>query len=143
MIGKRFRSLPFIFANDNYTLRPKYRKKKLFAQLKLDVREIISTLCRYKGVEIIEGAVCADHVHICVSIPPKLSVSNFMGYLKGKSTLMIYDRHPEQQSKWNKAFWARGYYVATVGNVTEDAIKKYIRDQSEESRKEESEGAAF
>lgn len=122
---------------------PKYRKKKLFGQLKLDVREIISTLCRYKGVEIIEGAVCADHVHICVSIPPKLSVSNFMGYLKGKSTLMIYDRHPEQQSKWNKAFWARGYYVATVGNVTEDAIKKYIRDQSEESRKEESEGAAF
>ena len=122
---------------------PKYRKKKLFGQLKLDVREIISTLCRYKGVEIIEGAVCADHVHICVSIPPKLSVSNFMEYLKGKSTLMIYDRHPEQQSKWNKAFWARGYYVATVGNVTEDAIKKYIRDQSEESRKEESEGAAF
>ena len=122
---------------------PKYRKKKLFGQLKLDVREIISTLCRYKGVEIIEGAVCADHVHICVSIPPKLSVSNFMGYLKGKSTLMIYDRHPEQQSKWNKAFWARGCYVATVGNVTEDAIKKYIRDQSEESRKEESEGAAF
>ncbi len=64
-------------------------------------------------------------------------------YLKGKSTLMIYDRHPERQSKWNKAFWARGYYVATVGNVTEDAIKKYIQEESEESRKEESEGAAF
>ena len=77
------------------------------------------------------------------SIPPKISISNFMGYLKGKSTLMIYDRHPEQQSKWNKAFWARGYYVATVGNVTEDAIKKYIREQSEESQKEDSEGAAF
>ena len=122
---------------------PKYRKKKLFGQLRLDVREILGTLCKYKGVEIIEGAVCADHVHICVSIPPKISVSNFMGYLKGKSTLMIYDRHPEQQSKWNKAFWARGYYVATVGNVTEDAIKKYIQEQSEESRKEESEGAAF
>lgn len=88
---------------------PKYRKKKLFGQLKCDVREILSTLCKYKGVEIIEGAVCADHVHMCVSIPPKLSVSSFMGYLKGKSTLMIYDRHPEQQSKWNKAFWARGY----------------------------------
>ena len=122
---------------------PKYRKNKLFGQLRLDVREIIGTLCKYKGVEIIEGAVCADHVHICVSIPPKISVSNFMGYLKGKSTLMIYDRHPEQQSKWNKAFWARGYYVSTVGNVTEDAIKKYIQEQSEESRKEESEGAAF
>ena len=91
---------------------PKYRKKKLFGQLKCDVREILSTLCKYKGVEIIEGAVCADHVHMCVSIPPKISVSSFMGYLKGKSTLMIYDRHPEQQSKWNKAFWARGYYVA-------------------------------
>lgn len=122
---------------------PKYRKKKLFGQLKLNVREILATLCRYKGVEIIEGAVCADHVHMCVSIPPKISVSNFMGYLKGKSTLMIYDRHPEQQSKWNKAFWAREYYVITVGNVTEDAIKKYIQEQSEESRKEESEGAAF
>jgi len=66
-----------------------------------------------------------------------------MGYLKGKSTLMIYDRHPDEQSKWNKAFWARGYYVATVGNVTKDAIKKYIREQLEESRKEESEGVAF
>ena len=95
----------------------------MFGQLRLDVREILGTLCKYKGVEIIEGAVCADHVHMCVSIPPKISISNFMGYLKGKSTLMIYDRHPEQQSKWNKAFWARGYYVATVGNVTEDAIK--------------------
>lgn len=72
-----------------------------------------------------------------------MSVLSFMGYLKGKSTLMIYGRHPEQQSKWNKAFWARGYYVATVGNLTEDAIKKYIQEQSEESRKGESEGAAF
>ena len=114
---------------------PKYRKKNLFGQLKVDVREILSTLCKYKGVEVVEGAVCADHVHMCVSIPPKISISNFKGYLKGKSTLMIYDRHPEQQSKWNKAFWARGYYVAMVGNVTEDAIKKYIQEQSVESRK--------
>ena len=120
-----------------------YRRKIIYNQIKNDIRDILKQLCSYKGVEIIEGAVCADHVHICVSIPPKISVSNFMGYLKGKSTLMIYDRHPEQQSKWTKAFWARGYYVATVGNVTEDAIKKYIQEQSEESRKEESEGAAF
>ncbi len=77
----------------------------------------------------------ADHVHMCVSIPFKINISNFMGYLKGKNTLMIYDRHPEQQGKWNKAFWARGYYVATVRNVTEDAIKKYIQEQSEESRR--------
>ena len=122
---------------------PKYRKKQLYGRIKEDVREIISTLCKYKDVEIVEGAVCPDHVHICVSIPPKLSVSSFMGYLKGKSTLMIYDRHPELQSKWSKAFWARGYYVATVGNITEAAIKKYIQEQSEESRKEDSEGASF
>ena len=122
---------------------PKYRKKKLYGQVKRDVREILSTLCKWKDVEIIDGAVCVDHVHLSVSIPPKLSISSFMGYLKGKSTLMIYDRHPELQSKWNKSFWARRYYVATIGNITEDAIKKYIQEQSEESRREDSEGAAF
>ena len=122
---------------------PKYRKKSLYGQVRTDVREIIQTLCRYKGVEIIEGAVCIDHVHLCVSILPKMSISTFMGQLKGKSTLMIYDRHPNLQNKWNKAFWARGYYVATVGNLTEEAVKKYIAEQSEESRKEDSEGAAF
>jgi len=122
---------------------PKYRKKKLYEQVKRDVREILTILCKWKGVEIIDGAVCVDHVHLSVSIPPKMSISSFMGYLKGKSTLMIYDRHPELQNKWNKAFWARGYYVATIGNITEDAIKKYIQEQSEESRREDSDGAAF
>ena len=122
---------------------PKYRKKQLYGRLREDVRDVIKTLCQYKGVEIVEGAVCVDHVHLCVCIPPKMSVSSFMGYLKGKSTLMIYDKHPELQSKWSKAFWARGYYVANVGNLTEEAIKKYIQEQSEESRKEDSEGAAF
>lgn len=116
---------------------PKYRKKVLYGKMREDVREIIKTLCNYKKVEIISGAVCIDHVHLCVSIPPKMRVSEFMGYLKGKSTLMIYDRHPNLQNKWDKAFWARGYYVATVGNVTESAIKKYIAEQSEESRKED------
>ena len=116
---------------------PKYRKKVLYGQLRKDVREIIMTLCKYKNVEIVSGAVCEDHVHLCVSIPPKISISMFMGYLKGKSTLMIYDRHPQLQSKWDKAFWARGYYVATIGNATEEAIKKYIAEQSEESRKED------
>ncbi len=105
---------------------PKYRKKQLYGNVRTDVREIITTLCQYKGIEIVEEAVCSDHVHLCVSIPPKMSISSFVGYLKGKSTLMMYDRHPELQSKWNKAFWARGYYVATVGNITEEAIKKYI-----------------
>ena len=110
---------------------PKYRKKVLYGKLKVDVKEILSTLCRYRGVEIISGAVCSDHVHLSVSIPPKMSISSFMGYLKGKSTLMIYDKYPKLQSKWDKAFWARGYYVATIGNVTEEAIKKYIEEQSE------------
>ena len=122
---------------------PKYRKKQLYGRLREDVREVISKLCKYKNVEIIEGAVCPDHVHLCVSIPPKLSVSQFMGYLKGKSALMIYDKHPELGSKYNKSFWARGYYVATIGNITEEAIKKYIQEQSEESRKEDNPGAAF
>ena len=122
---------------------PKYRKKQLYGRLKEDVREVISVLCKYKDVEIVEGAVCPDHVHLCVCIPPKLSVSQFMGYLKGKSALMIFDKHPELGSKFNKSFWARGYYVATVGNITEDAIKKYIQEQSEESRKEDNRGAAL
>ena len=122
---------------------PKYRKKILYGRLRQDVHDVIKALCAYKNVEIVEGAVCIDHVHLCVSIPPKMSVSSFMGYLKGKSALMIYDKHPEISSKWNKSFWARGYYVATVGNVTEDAIKRYIREQTEESQKEESEGAAL
>ena len=121
---------------------PKYRKKVLYGQVKADVREIIKTLCRYKSVEIIDGAVCEDHVHLSVAIPPKHSISNFMRYLKRKSTLMIYDRHPYLQSKWDKAFWAR-YYVSTIGNITEEAIKKYIREQAEESRKEGSRSTAL
>ena len=109
----------------------------MYGRVKDDVREIIRTLCGYKKVEIVEGAVCADHVHLCVSIPPKLSVSDFMGYLKGKSALMIFDKHPEMGTKWDRSFWARGYYVATVGNVDEEAVRNYIRLQQEESYKEE------
>ena len=122
---------------------PKYRKKQLYGQLKADVREIIITLCEYKKVEIIAGAVCEDHIHLSVAIPPKISISNFMGYSKGKSTLMLYDRHPELQSKWNKAFWARGYYVETIVNITDEAVQKYIREQAEESRREDSRGTAL
>lgn len=116
---------------------PKYRRKVLLGQLKADVREIIKKLCEYKNVEIIDGAVCSDHVHLSVSLPPKISVSDFVGYLKGKSALMIFDKHPEMTSKWTKSFWARGYYVSTIGNVTEEAIKKYIHEQEEEAKKEE------
>ena len=122
---------------------PKYRKKILYGKILYDVREILETLCKYKQVDIIAGAVCIDHVHLSVAIPPKLSVSQFMGYLKGKSTLMIYDRHPELQSKWNKAFGARGYYVETIGNITDEAVQKYIKEQAEESRKEDSRGTAL
>ena len=115
---------------------PKYRRKVLYGKIRADVREIIRILCKYKKVEIIEGAVCKDHVHLCLSIPPKMSVSDFMGYLKGKSALMIFDRHPELGEKWNREFWARGYYVSTIGNVNEETVKKYIREQEEESYKE-------
>ena len=101
----------------------------MYGKLKNDVREIISILCKYKDVQIIDGAVCEDHIHLSVAIPPKISISSFMGYLKGKSTLMLYDRHPELQSKRDKSFWARGYYVSTIGNITENAIKKYIQEQ--------------
>ena len=114
---------------------PKYRKKRLYGAVRAYIRDIINTLCHYKGVEIIDGAVCIDHVHLCVSIPPKMSVSVFMGYLKGKSALMIFDRHPELQSKWNKAFWARGYYVSTVGNVTEEAKNGIFKNKAKSLRK--------
>ena len=118
---------------------PKYRRRVMYGKLKGDVREIIKKLCGYKKVEIIEGAVCSDYVHICVAIPTKLSVSDFVGYLKGKSALMIFDKHLELGSKWDRTFWARGYYVSTVGNITEDAIKKYIQEQKEDDERREKE----
>ena len=116
---------------------PKYRKKKLYGVVRDDVREIIRTLCKYKKVEIIAGAVCVDHVHLCVRIPPKLSISDFVGYLKGKSALMVFDKHPEMGNKWDRSFWARGYYVTTIGNVNEATVKEYIRRQTEESMNED------
>jgi putative transposase len=116
---------------------PKYRRKTMFGKVKEDMREILRTLCKYKKVEIVEGAVSADHVHMCLSIPPKMSVSSFMGYLKGKSALMIFDMHPEMGNKWNREFWARGYYVSTIGYANEETIKNYIKRQQEESYKED------
>jgi putative transposase len=109
---------------------PKYRRKVMYGQLRHDIKEIIKKLCEYKKVEIVEGSVCADHIHLCVKIPPKLSISEFMGYLKGKSALMIFDRHPEYRRKGNRHFWAKGYYVNTVGK-NEEEIRKYIKNQSE------------
>lgn len=92
-----------------------------------------------KEVTIIAAATQSDHVHMLVSIPPKLSVSEFMGYLKGKSTLMLYDRHPELVQKgMRRNFWARGYYVTTVGNVNEETVRAYIKDQEETDKLEDS-----
>jgi putative transposase len=116
---------------------PKYRRKALYGKVRREIREILKTLCSYKKVEVVEGAVCVDHIHMCVNIPPKLSVSEFVGYLKGKSALMIFDKHPDMGSKFDRHFWARGYYVATVGSVTEDAVRKYIEEQQEEDRRED------
>lgn len=108
---------------------PKYRRKMIYNQYREDVREIIKKLCSYKGVEILGGNVMSDHVHILVSIPPKMSVSSFMGYLKGKSALMMFDRHANLKYKFgNRHFWSEGYYVSTVG-LNEAVIKKYIQDQ--------------
>ena len=111
---------------------PKYRKKVLYGKVRDDVREIISTLCKYKNVEIIAGAVCIDHIHLSVAIPPKISISNFMGYLKGKSTLMIFERHANLKYKYgNRHFWCRGYYVDTVGKNAKK-IQEYIQNQLKE-----------
>ena len=108
---------------------PKYRRKMIYNQYREDVREIIKQLCSYKGVEILGGNVMSDHVHVLVSIPPKMSVSSFMGYLKGKSALMMFDRHANLKYKFgNRHFWSEGYYVSTVG-LNEAVIKKYIQDQ--------------
>lgn len=107
----------------------------MYGTTKKDMVEIIKKLCEMKQVELIDGRVCVDHIHMYVSIPPKLSVSEFMSYLKGKSALMIFDRHPEFGTKYgNRHFWARGYYVSTVGNVNEETIRKYIQEQEENDK---------
>ena len=108
---------------------PKHRRKIIYNQLKVDIRNILKQLCSYKGVEIIEGHLMPDHVHMLVSIPLKYSVPSFMGYLKGKSALMIFDKHANLKYKFgNRHFWSEGYYVSTVG-LNEATIKKYIQDQ--------------
>ena len=104
----------------------------IYNQLREDIGEILRTLCRYKGVEIIKGHLMSDHVHMLVMIPPKLSVSSFMGYLKGKSVLMIFDRHANLKYRYgNRKFWCRGYYVDTVGR-NQKKIENYIRQQLQE-----------
>ena len=108
---------------------PKYRRKIIYNQYRKDLQEMIRTLCKYKGVEIIEGDRMPDHVHLLLSIPPKTSVASFMGYLKGKSALMLFDKHANLKYKFgNRHFCAERYYVSTVG-LNESTIKKYIQEQ--------------
>lgn len=100
--------------------------------MKKDIAEVLKKLCGMKGVELIEGSVCKDHMHMYVAIPPKVNVSEYMAYLKGKSALMIFDRYPEYRRRWgDRHFGARRYYVGTVGNVNEETILKYIKEQGE------------
>ncbi len=111
---------------------PKYRRMAIYGQIRTDIGTILRKLCDQKGIEIIEAEACPNHIHMLISIPPKYSVAQIMGYLKGKSSLMIFDRHANLKYKYgNRHFWARGYYVDTVGR-NKKAIEEYIRRQLEE-----------
>ena len=108
---------------------PKYRRQIIYKQLRVDIGKILRELSERKGVEIIEAECCPDHIHMLVRIPPHMSVSEYMGYLKSKSSLMIFDRHANLKYKYgNRHFWCRGYYVDTVGKY-EGVIKEYIKNQ--------------
>ena len=113
---------------------PKYRRLEIYGALKADIGKILRQLCQQKGVEIIEAEACPDHIHMLISIPPKYSVSQIMGFLKGKSSLMIFDRHANLKYKYgNRHFWARGYYVDTVGR-NKKQVQEYIRNQLQEDQ---------
>ena len=111
---------------------PKYRRQVIYGKIKKDIGIMLRKLCEYKQVEIIEAEACKDHIHMLVSIPPKYSVSQIMGYLKGKSSLMIFEKYANMKYKYgNRHFWCRGYYVDTVGR-NKKAIEQYIRNQLQE-----------
>ena len=113
---------------------PKYRRKVFYGEKKVAVGKILRQLCEWKGVNLIQGELCPDHVHMLVEIPPKIAVSKFMGYLKGKSTTMIYEQFPELKYKYrNREFWCKGYYVDTVGK-NERRIAEYIKKQLDEDK---------
>ncbi|MEG0553597.1 MAG: IS200/IS605 family transposase [Carnobacterium sp.] len=122
--------------NCNYHIvfAPKYRRQVIYGKLRRDIGKILRDLCARKGVEIIEAELCVDHIHMLVKIPPKMSVSAFAGYLKGKSTLMIFERHANLKYKYGqRKFWCRGYYVDTVGK-NQKVIEEYIRNQIGEDK---------
>ncbi|MBR1748584.1 MAG: IS200/IS605 family transposase [Bacilli bacterium] len=113
---------------------PKYRRKVIYNKLWADIGRYLRRLCDYQDVEIVEANVCSDYIHMLVKIPPKLSVSKFMGYLKWKSSLMIFEEHANLKYNYgNRHFWSEGYFVSTVG-LNKNTIKKYIQNQEEEDR---------
>lgn len=116
---------------------PKYRRKVFYGQKRYEIGQILRELCKWKGVNMLEGAACPDHIHILLEIPPKISISSFMGFLKGESSLMIYEKWGNMKFKYrNRRFWCRGYYVSTVGK-NEGKIRKYIQNQLEEDEMSE------
>ena len=111
---------------------PKFRRQIIYGKIKMDIGQMLRKLCEYKGIEIIEAEACKDHIHMLVSIPPKYSIAQIMGYLKGKSSLMIFEKYANLKYKYgNRHFWCRGYYVSTVG-ANRKAIQEYIRNQLQE-----------
>lgn len=113
---------------------PKYRRKVFYGQKRLEIGEILRDLCKWKEIAILEAEVCPDHIHMLVEIPPKISVSSFMGYLKGKSSILIYNKWGNMKYKYrNRQFWCRGYYVDTAGKNAKK-IQEYIRHQLDEDR---------
>ena len=111
---------------------PKYRRQIIYGKIRQDIGQMLRKPCEYKGIEIIEAELCKDHIHMLVSIPPKYSVSQIMGYLKGKSSLMIFEKYANLKYKYgNRHFWCRGYYVSTVG-ANKKAIQEYIKNQLQE-----------
>ena len=118
----------------NIVFIPKYRRKAIYGKLRRDIGIYLRRLCEYKSVEIVEAHACIDHIHMLVEIPPKIAVSSFVGYLKGKSSLMIYEQFPELKYKYrNREFWCRGYYVDTAGKNA-NKIAEYIRNQLAEDQ---------
>ena len=136
MKGKDINSLDHTTWRCQYhvVFAPKYRRLEIYGAIKADIGKILRQLCQQKGVEIIEAEACPDHIHMLISIPPKYSVSQIMGFLKGKSSLMIFDRHANLKYKYgNRHFWARGYYVDTVGR-NKKQVQEYIRTQLQEDQ---------
>ncbi|WP_370783274.1 IS200/IS605 family transposase [Allisonella histaminiformans] len=116
---------------------PKYRRKVFYGQKRYEIGQILRELCKWKGVNMLEGEACPDHIHILLEIPPKISISSFMGFLKGESSLMIYEKWGNMKFKYrNRRFWCRGYYVSTIGK-NEGKIRKYIQNQLEEDEMSE------